>query len=517
MPFSESESMTIKRLEVALRKMDFQLLKDGAYKLHEKFHAGHKFEYIKELRQILDYINQKSIPPEISRILKTTIEDILAKDEEDRSWENAGVQEMEFENLNNLDALIANIDNPKPQQQPQMQQRPQQQPAQPSQTQYGSTHSSAPRQPFFEQPSLESINVDINTNDDPDLIDAAALEQISMLGELQDVPEVNMTQQEHTPEAPLYQQPQSTYQVPQQDVQQVQAPPVEQQAAQQPQKQQQEQIQEEESDQQQSEIAVFYDDAQSGVDFSHIKDYRNQLNMLFSKNQQSSVEYNLLKQIANITNIINTPIDDIDKILSTLTTTKNKVSFLSTSQSQNITRAFVMGNLDFEIPFVKTAKKPKDAYSIVPMLGFSNIFVCSHCNARNLKTDFNTKTLSVQCPECDSACFPDIYAVNSYNPDCNPIFWHRAFATLVRSKIWVLVNPPLDENKEIIFDFLKTAYQASTPKRIYLLSLDGDKREFYRQAFSSINPNCDLRCDYVSQEKLCEDFISTEIMMRVYG
>ena len=42
-PFPESESMTIKRLEVAIRKKDMHLLKDGAYKLHEKFHTGHKF------------------------------------------------------------------------------------------------------------------------------------------------------------------------------------------------------------------------------------------------------------------------------------------------------------------------------------------------------------------------------------------------------------------------------------------------------------------------------------------
>ena len=48
-PFPESESMTIKRLEVALKKKDMHLLKDGAYKLHEKFHTGHRFEFITEL------------------------------------------------------------------------------------------------------------------------------------------------------------------------------------------------------------------------------------------------------------------------------------------------------------------------------------------------------------------------------------------------------------------------------------------------------------------------------------
>ena len=45
-PFPETEIMTIKRLEVALRRADYKLLKEGAYKLHEKFHGGHRFEYI---------------------------------------------------------------------------------------------------------------------------------------------------------------------------------------------------------------------------------------------------------------------------------------------------------------------------------------------------------------------------------------------------------------------------------------------------------------------------------------
>ena len=36
-PFPETEIMTIKRLEVALRKMDLKLLKDGAYKLQVHF------------------------------------------------------------------------------------------------------------------------------------------------------------------------------------------------------------------------------------------------------------------------------------------------------------------------------------------------------------------------------------------------------------------------------------------------------------------------------------------------
>jgi len=78
-PFPETEIMTIKRLEVALRKMDFKLLKDGAYKLHEKYHSGFKFEYLDLLKDLfLDISNNASIPEDIKDILTPTIEDILS-------------------------------------------------------------------------------------------------------------------------------------------------------------------------------------------------------------------------------------------------------------------------------------------------------------------------------------------------------------------------------------------------------------------------------------------------------
>ena len=79
-PFPEAEIMTIKRLEVALRKMDFKLLKDGAYKLHEKYHGGHRFEYLDLLKDIyIEISNNPSIPDDVKDILAPTIEDILSQ------------------------------------------------------------------------------------------------------------------------------------------------------------------------------------------------------------------------------------------------------------------------------------------------------------------------------------------------------------------------------------------------------------------------------------------------------
>ena len=69
-PFPESEIIIIKRLEVALKKADYVLLKSGAYKLHEKYHSGHIFEYIDSLKEIKkEVVDNFSIPSEIKEIL----------------------------------------------------------------------------------------------------------------------------------------------------------------------------------------------------------------------------------------------------------------------------------------------------------------------------------------------------------------------------------------------------------------------------------------------------------------
>ena len=81
-PFPETEIMTLKRIEVALRKMDLKLLKDGAYKLHEKFHSGFKFEYLDVLKEIREeVISNNDITQDIKGILVPTIDDILEMSE----------------------------------------------------------------------------------------------------------------------------------------------------------------------------------------------------------------------------------------------------------------------------------------------------------------------------------------------------------------------------------------------------------------------------------------------------
>jgi len=500
-PFPESEDMTIKRLMVALRKNDHQLLKMGTYKLHEKFHTGHEFELIDELRQILKTVEEKQYPPEISDILCSTIKDILSKN----AMKNISRENQILPANSGHNDLPENL-------------------------QPGFQSFSTPNTltPAVQKDDIKELARMINSN--TGTIEQGTLSKNNEQVEIrpvqvqlpetnrgQNLPDYSYTNSFYKPE-PGQRQVQSE-QVQVHNGQQEQIPAQNIQNMQNVQNMQNTQGGQNEALAQNNgikNIAVFYDDYKNDIDFSRVKDYKNNLNLLFSKNENGQ-DYNVLKQISSLTNALDTDTSDVDKIISMLTTSKGKVSFISASQSQNISKIFADKNIDFDIPFVKKAQDKNTSFDLIPMLGSTNIFVCSSCNLRTLKTDFNTRTLSVQCPHCDSAAFPDIYAVNSYNPDCNPVFWHRAFAALIKSQIWILVNPPLDENKEIIFDFIKTAYEVSKPSKIYILSKENDKKEFYRQMFISINENCTIKSNFQDQDKLCEEFINEEIIKKVFA
>ena len=471
-PFPESESMTIKRLEVALRKADMSLLKDGAYKLHEKFHTGHRFEFADELKQILDYVNSHDIPQEVKEILCPTIEEILEGQSgiANNFATNTQKEEIKTESVYMMGHTF------------EVEQK------EPPKTQFENVSSIGLYEPSVQKPIEEPEQAPKKP------------EEIAPPSQIQPSQTVMQAPQVQTVVQPVNQPVVQTQPI----AQPIQTPIV-----------QQEPKIEEQKEQEPYKIAIFYDDAMGDIDPVEIKTYRNKLNNLFS-NTQNIDDFNLLKDITAILNLTNVRIDNFDKVAGTISRSKNHVSILTTTQSENFTKILNENEIDFEIPYTKEAKNKENACTLIPMSGLSNIFVCSNCNSRVLKSDFGSKALSIQCPNCEGACFPDLYALNSYNPDCNPIWWHRAFSALVNAKVWVLINPPLDENKEIIFDFIKTAAQSSSPERIYILSKESDKKEFYRQMLKKALGEIDIRSGYFTQDQFCEDYIKTEITEKTF-
>ena len=90
----ESETLILKRLESALNNGSSEQLKVAAYKLHEKFHSGHKFEYKNELKQVLDYVETQSFEEDTTILLTSTIKEILSQTETIQEEKSSSVSDI---------------------------------------------------------------------------------------------------------------------------------------------------------------------------------------------------------------------------------------------------------------------------------------------------------------------------------------------------------------------------------------------------------------------------------------
>ncbi len=362
MPFvPESEAMTIKRIDVAIKKEDSKLLKEGAQKLYEKYHTGHQFEQRHELENLLKEVKTKHIQNDVRDLLVTTIENIL----------NNRFEEIEVS---------------------------------------------------FQEEEKYAIN---------------------------------------------------------------------------------------------QSIALFYDDPHPVADFVKIKRYRDKLNTLFLSNEKN-IDYDFLKEISQINNAVDTQVSGIDKILSMMKSSKFKTSLITSSQSQNILRTLYEKKVDFELASTKNLQydfsQDNSGLDFIPLLGLSNMYICPSCNFKTFSRDFSVKTVCIQCSNCENIAFPDLYPLNPENPLCNPIFWQKGLSAFINSKVWFIINPPLDENKEIIFDFLKTAATSSRPEEIYILSKENDKKDIYKKMFEQVLVNTTIRTDFHNEMELCQNFLEKQLV-----
>lgn len=82
-PYPETETVTIKRIEVALKKRDWTLLKEGISKIQIKFSTNHKWEHIDNWQNILSKAYDSEIPFDIKENFCQLIKNILeSRDEE---------------------------------------------------------------------------------------------------------------------------------------------------------------------------------------------------------------------------------------------------------------------------------------------------------------------------------------------------------------------------------------------------------------------------------------------------
>lgn len=417
---SESESMTVKRLEIALRKMDLQLLKTAGYKLHEKFHSGHKFQYTSELRQILKYVENEKIDEEIKQLVVSTINEILQKNNESAAQNTQKVQEYKQSQI-------------------------------------------------FEEEDDKAYSVPPIYTDSP----IEQEQEVSSDGLIPDDVVNYNTAGSFAAQMPKieYEQPYST-------------------------------------NSKLSDVFVYYEEKNCEIDSRLINEYKKAIASNAPTNE-------VLNQIKTVLNILNSDLSNLNKILSTLSTIKNKVNFSTSSMNSNLLARFEENSIKYKIPSI-FENYAHGSWNFLPIFGQTSVFECTTCGNKFLNRNFEQRSLTMYCDKCSEPSFPQLNLSNFLDG----FVLQNTFDALLNSKIWVLINPPFVSDKLEnlqIQNLFSLAYKNSTPERIYILTQDADKKEFYKQMFYEINENCGIKSNYLTDENFCEDFIKNEVMSKVYS
>ena len=465
-PFPETEIMTIQRLEVALRKMDLKLLKDGAYKLHEKFHGGFHFEYIDNLKNILYMVkSDDAIPEDIKGVLIPTIEDILQDNQNFNSATNSIEQnENHISSLTSLSYSTSNEQN----------------------TEHKEEYNN--NQTFkFEN----KIN---------------AFDAFGSKNQTQHQNEVKKTYTQ----SPFSAQPFQEFNSPNQNYTQIDENPYQNEQIQQNQVQEQtEQVQEFQQPTQNIEIqpkqapieapkatktiAIFYYEDSSSEKNKNILKYRD---LLTRHNNVDMWEIlNLLKEINTQSN---TNVTELKSILEQLNSKNHTVNLLTNSLSANLTSLLEESNISY------TFNEPTEGINlnILPLLGLTNLFKCSSCETEFLNTE-KTQPMVLTCPNCKAPMFPSLYSINNDTVEMNISYYNSSLITLANSKVWLIIHPSV--NEKVTLNMLRSALKVSKEvEEIFIIDKDINVRETYKNLFYLINENVKIN----TQISVIEDFFN---------
>ena len=483
-PFPEAEDMTVKRLYVALKRDDMQLLQMGAHKLHEKYHTGYKFQLLDDLRQILSYVEEQQIPNDIKELLTKTITDILENKEPDSSYYNDEPKQNEIQTFEPLNKEpVSNLQTEDIKQETEQFNNSFSNEQKPSAS---FSYFEAKTSFEHENNSQQSQNVEAEekqTDDNFEQDSAPILSEqkeepviftpkdavVNMVNTIDEVPISNTSpeiKKEETPSFKIIQEKELTL----------------------------------------NNVAVFYDDKAPFIDYLKNKSYRLELDALsLNKDANPILDAPVIKSAVDIQT------DEFSEILKMLNTIKGDVYFVTTSKSENLLKTFIENNINFKIQNVQTKNSEGKQIEIVPLFGLSNIFYCPKCGKREAVVTLENKILTVQCSECSSVMYPDTYEALNFESNASPFNFLQGINAMAGAETWILINPPLESSRALTSMFLKTAFQASKPKKVYILSKETTKKEYYKQMFVEIDSSIEVKADFITEDSLCEEFINSEM------
>jgi len=521
-PFPEVELVTLDRLEVALRNKNMKLLKEGSYKLHEKYHSGHKFEYLDKLQSIYYTVTSDSlIPSDIKELLCPTIKDILADggiNIEDSEYDEpvsqnrvSSLTQLSYNATNSTESTTSTATI--------------EQTSEPEKLSafdvFGAKRSeenasSYTQSPFdnesntpFQEFKMPETTSNIDTNIDTSINNYSEAPKMNLNAVPEDVSEAPK-EYLYTPEPSQTVETQQNLgldELPKEEESVEPAPSFEfsEPAAnleQQPTNYSStyENYQTESSsptEEKLEDVAVFYCQDTTREKVKNIIRYRE----LISKIEDEHYSINeILHLISEINTQSNTNILELKNILDQLQINKNKVSLVTNSTSANLIGLMESGEYSYSL----YEKEEDKQINLIPVFGLSNQFICSSCGEIYLDKEDKINPLVLQCPKCKNPMFPNFYTANNNEIQMNLEYYNNALMSLVNSTVWVVIHPIL-EDKVMTNLILGAAKLNTTLKQIYILDKDINIREDFKKKFielkSDVNVNTNLNA--------LEDFLNS--------
>ena len=215
------------------------------------------------------------------------------------------------------------------------------------------------------------------------------------------------------------------------------------------------------------------------------------------------IDFKFLSTLSNLFVNIKKEEEEIENLIKLMKTCNEPGIIITSSYSSTLTNLLAENNIDFCIDKVKEPQTTS-YWKIYPLRGSSSIFWCPKCKN---KTFYNNdeKTLVTTCNKCYEPAYPDLYAINSNNPQTEAKSWYHAYAALSNSENWLLVSPPKNTENEIIYDLISTALSNTKLNLAYIVSNDSKTRDHWNNNFNKTN---DLSISCSSLFELINDHLN---------
>lgn len=554
-PFPEDEVITIKRLEYALKHSDYRLLREGAYKLHEKYHSHHHFEYIDLLQIILGEVEEnQEIPSDIKDMLTSTIYDILNSEEKETQSRVSGLTSLSYEvnashqEIAKENSAIQNTIKEDPEQSEEVREesyiKPFQEftPIQPIEMVQNynkdadtenivNNFSEQPAEDFItETPIVEQQNIFEENKDDEEIpqyfSDESEQDETieSETEEIEEVQESNFIKieeddtevpkedEEDNQELEIREYKEDVQEEHEEDNQEVEK--YDEEIVEKNEDDSTNYVEKEEASEEEDEAEEDLDEAVEEPEIE-VEDEtvceQKSIAIFYSQNSSNEKISNILKyrellynkkdfslsEIIYLMNEIktqtNTNIPELQIFLDRLKSSDHKVNLITNSQSANLIDLLVQSDITYSI-FDSDSDK---MINLLPLLGLSNLYKCIECDEEHLDTNEEINSFILQCPKCKAAMLPELYTLKG---EINMDYYNSSITALANSDTWLLIHPPLSE--KLTFNMIKSAIEVSSKLReVYILDKDINTKETYKRIFEKLRPDVKVNSNINAMEE----------------